>query len=91
MAAKLRTLQVTGTGAAVKVDLPDGLTAESIYVKAHKANAAVGHIGDSTVTAATGFELDANQGISVDFLDPEDLYWFAGAGDKLSVLVTSDE
>jgi hypothetical protein len=59
---------------------------ESASIRAMKTNTGVIYLGDSTVTAATGFELAAGDSLNIDVTSLGNLYMFASkAGDKLCV------
>lgn len=93
-ATKIRTGQTTFTGGIDRVIPDSALTGlgsvEAISVKALKANAAVCEVGPSGFALGTGFELDANQGVSLDYLDPADIFVRGTAAQKICWIITEE-
>lgn len=94
-AVRIITGQTTFTGGADQI-IPTatlaGVQPLDVSVKAHSGNAAACYVGPAGVTAATGFELAAGQGLSFsDYAEGGDFFVIGTATQKISWVVTVTE
>lgn len=73
----------------VKIRLCDCKGAYRIKIKAPKNNKGTVYLGDSTVTLANGFPIDAGEWVELPVMDYNTLYVIGTEGDSLNLLIWS--
>lgn len=84
-----QTLASAGTRQHIQTDTT--IVADGFVVKALKSNTGIIYIGDVTVAAANGYELDPGEAVGVDAVSLQNAY-FDGTvnSDKICVLWTGN-
>jgi len=75
----MKTGQITTTGSAVVLFDNTGGHYSKLTVKARTANAADMYVGNATVNATSGYELDAGQDVEIDIKGVVKVYVFGAA------------
>lgn len=84
--ARVVTAQQTLAGAAAEAIAANADGAFAIFVKALSGNAGTLYVGDSTVSSATGYPLEAGDSIPVPTGSADGIFIRGTAADKAAVL-----
>lgn len=88
MARRVGSEQLVLTGSAQSLGLGMGEQTSYVYIRSAAGNAAA-YVGDSTVSASTGFLLQAGETLKMETNNPDHVYVVGTAADTLYVLGAS--